>query len=772
MCKPTSLCKRGSIRMNGLWPNSLRSYWLSAILFPFLLLSAGAPAFAGHGGSSQSLPAEDLIRISNDSHKELANIPVSVSRPFVQSEIRNFARAKIESAPLLTQCDVKNRWPDGSLKFAIVSFVVPRIPAKGSVAVSFSNQSSGNNTGYLDQAGMLDSAFNFEATIRMTGAVTQTISARQILSRGAFRYWLQGPIVTAVILEDRTPARAFDRDFGDGSKALHPIFEAWFYPQNHTVQVGYAIENTWASSNPAIDARDETYGLSLTAGLASPQTVFTNPTFTHIALSRWHETFWVSGEPPPIRVDHNIRYLVQTKAIPNYDTSLKLDPNLISAKYDSWVHSTHLLQGDDRGIGNYDKALDAGGAADWIGPMDTWDVLYLLTMDDRMLKASRGNANLAGRLPWHFREADTRAASGHFFDATGTGTVDTFGRVISVNARQQVTLSDLTPDQCGNDAPDDIHLGNVTSDGWGGHLARGHIPDVAYIPYLTSGEYYYLEELQYEAAYIVGNKIGCYAPDLSWPRQGNAGYLNDSELRGDAWGFRTLAYAAFISPDGAPEKAYFEDKLKNNIALWEGGRNLPLTDLARRKYWKFGYDMQRDPKGESPLGSWTDRSIEFVQPPLKDDGSLLSAASPWEEGFMVYSLGMARDFGYDTGSLLQFASKRYINQCLNPATDHILIEAYRYPTQLKSTGTWIQDWRTNDSEYEKLPTTWQVAGSESADHSYGFIAMAAISFLYPYTDPQTGYKAKDAWSWIRSNKPNQYLFSSASPKWDILPRTQ
>jgi hypothetical protein len=385
---------------------------------------------------------------------------------------------------------------------------------------------------------------------------------------------------------------------------------------------------------------------------------------------------------------------------------------------------------------------------------------------------SRGNADLAGRLPWHFREADTRAGSGHFFDATATGIVDTFGRFVSVNARQQVTLSDLTPDQCGNDSADDIHLGNVTTDDWRGHLARGHIPDVAYIPYLMSGEYYYLEELQYEAAYIVGNKIGCYAPDLSWPRQGNAGYLNDSEVRGDAWGFRTLAYAAFISPDGAPEKAYFEDKLKNNIALWEGRRNLPLTDPARRKFWQFGYDVQRDPKGESPLGSWMDRGIEFAQLPLKEDGSLLGGASPWEEGFMVYSLGIARDFGYDTSSLLQFAAKRYINQCLNPATDHLLIEAYRYPTKLKSTGTWIQDWRTNDSEYEKLPATWTVAGSESADHSYGFIAMTAISFLYPYSDPQTGYKAKDAWIWIRSNKANQYLFSTASPKWDILPRTQ
>jgi len=136
---------------------------------------------------------------------------------------------------------------------------------------------------------------------------------------------------------------------------------------------------------------------------------------------------------------------------------------------------------------------------------------------------------------------------------------------------------------------------------------------------------------------------------------------------------------------------------------------------------------------------------------------------------MAYSLGMARDFGYDTVSLLQFISKRFINQCLNPGTDHILVEAYRYPTKLTSTGTWIKDWPTNDSEYATLPPHWNLT-SENGDHSYGFIFMAAVGMVYPYTDTSTGYSGAEAWNWIRANKPNQSLFSTFSPKWDILPR--
>src|SRR5262249_31334890 len=161
------------------------------------------------------------------------NRPVSISRVFVQGEIPGFAQAVVNGTAVLTQCDVKNRWPDGSLKFAIVSFVLPSMSPNSTVTGSFVNQGTGNNSRFLSQAGMLDTAYDFDSTIQMAGAITQSVSARTMLNNGSFRYWLQGPIVTAVILEDRSLARSYDKDFGDGSKALHPIFEAWFYPANH-----------------------------------------------------------------------------------------------------------------------------------------------------------------------------------------------------------------------------------------------------------------------------------------------------------------------------------------------------------------------------------------------------------------------------------------------------------------------------------------------------------------------------------------------------------
>lgn len=695
------------------------------------------------------------------------NRPVSLGRPFHQGDIAQFVQATIDGTPVLTQTDVKNRWPDGSLKFAIVSFVVPSIPASGSVTITFSNQATGNNSGYLTRSEMLASAFNFDGAIDITAAGTQTVRARDMLEAGHFRYWLQGPVVTAVLLEDRSAARTYDKDTGDGSKALHPIFEAWFYPQGNRVELGYAVENIWASTASGSSMRDQTYSMALRSGQSSPSMEFTHSSFTHIGRTRWHRKFWLGADPGPVRIDHNIKYLVTTKAIPNYDTGIKVAESLVADTYRAWTSADKTIDGSATAVGNYNKSLGAGGAAAWIGLMNTWDTLYLLTMDSRMHEVSLGNADLAGRIPWYFREADSSAGSGDYFDAPNSGSVATFGRPISVNSRKTVTLSDLqmNPANCGSAyASDKINTGTISSDGWDFYaLGRHHMPDVAYVPYLLSGRYYYLEQLQLQAAYIVGWKSGCYSQ--SYERQGEAGYISDSEVRGDAWSYRTLTYAAFLSPDGSPEKAYFDDKLGNNIAKDEGKRGVTLSIPGKLAHWTWGRDNQMYPTGPSPLGLWDHGSSGLVSSPVVSDGTVSRATSPWMEHFVVAALGMSRDMGYPTDNLLKFLAKHLYGQVLNPATTPYLIEGYRFASTLTATDDWIRDWADVDG-YHSLPSGWQLG--QNVDHGYGYIALGASSFLYPYT--VDGHTGVDAWTFLKNNKPEQERFATESPKWAILPR--
>jgi hypothetical protein len=705
----------------------------------------------------------NTIQIFETSGSTQASRPVSVPRPFRQGEIMNYAQASVDGAPVLTQCDVKNRWPDGSLKFAIVSFVIPNLPARGSVTVSFSNQTTGNNSGFLTQQDMLGASFDFDATIQMDGAVRRTVSAAQMVSGGYFRYWLQGPIVTAAIIEDRTPARAFDQDFGDGSKALHPIFEAWFYPQSGAVKVGYTIENTWASYNSSIGMRDLSYALTLRSGARTPTTEFTYPTFNHIGKSRWHKRFWIGADPPSIRIDHNLAYLVTTRLIPNYDTALRVAESLISAKYSDWLSTDKTITGGAGSagdLGSYNKGLGVAGSNMWIGLMNTWDIIYLMTMDDRMLEMVVGNGDLAGRMPMHFREADVNAGTGDYFDVGKT--VGTFGRMISVNARKLVTLMEPQTEFCGSIGEDKINTGTISDDGWG-IVWRDHMPEVAYIPYLITGEYYFLEELQYWASYVVGFRVACYGSD--WTRQGEAGYLQDSQTRGDAWGFRTLTYGACFSPDGSPEKAYFEDKLLNNLAMWEGAHDVPLTDRTRQAHWDYGHSYVMPPTGASPLGFWAHGNTGGLADPVKLDGTVLTAISSFEFDFLASAMGMARQFGYPTDALLRFCARRLFNQLLNPATVPYIVEVYRVPGLITATNDWVRTWSSLQNYYSTIPTAWRTG--EDVDHGYGYVALGTLSFLYDLS--VDGYTGRQAWDFLKANKPGQDRFATESPKWDMLP---
>jgi hypothetical protein len=131
-----------------------------------------------------------------------------------------------------------------------------------------------------------------------------------------------------------------------------------------------------------------------------------------------------------------------------------------------------------------------------------------------------------------------------------------------------------------------------------------HFPSVGYLPYLLTGKYYYMEEAQMESAYLLAWPHGCLNSQGGSSRQGNAGYITlsqNNEVRGAAWNFRSLVYAAAASPDGTPEKAYFDWYVRQNIALWEGTVGVANTDPAHVTAYNWGVTKLRFADGGSPL---------------------------------------------------------------------------------------------------------------------------------------------------------------------------
>ena len=68
-----------------------------------------------------------------------------------------------------------------------------------------------------------------------------------------------------------------------------------------------------------------------------------------------------------------------------------------------------------------------------------------------------------------------------------------------------------------------------------------HQPSLAYLPYLLTGEYYFLEELHFWAT---SNSLETDPGNRGYEK----GLIHWQQVRGQAWSLRTLGHAAYITP--------------------------------------------------------------------------------------------------------------------------------------------------------------------------------------------------------------------------------
>lgn len=227
--------------------------------------------------------ATDSVTIFESDSLARTNLPVTFGRPFVRGEIAGGScpQPVIGGTPVSSgnwQFDLKNSWPDGSVKFGVVSFIVPALSAGGSQAVTFQSGTC-NNTEFLTQTQMVNfnsgswgAALSVTADSEIVTSDAATMLAYTNPGSDSFGdcqndYWLQGPVVTAVIVQDCTSTTHWD--FGwlwNGSTmadnsgspysgncsstalcaaSLHPWYVLYFYPLNNAVRADYVLENTW-----------------------------------------------------------------------------------------------------------------------------------------------------------------------------------------------------------------------------------------------------------------------------------------------------------------------------------------------------------------------------------------------------------------------------------------------------------------------------------------------------------------------------------------------
>jgi hypothetical protein len=700
-------------------------------------------------------PATNSLTITEKAGVTTSNYPIQIGRPFVQGEVPNYPQVLINGTVVTTQADVKSRWPDGSAKHAILTFYIPTLQAGSTITVTFQNQGSGNNAGYATKSDMLGTGYNFDATMQLTGSTIQNASARTMLNAGAFTYWLQGSIATSIILADHSLSRTYDIGF-DSYKAFRPIFHATFWPSINKVRVRFVgeIANTEALEN-------QTYSLVLRTGSASPATVYSKSAFTHYAGTRWTKEVWMGTPPSSIAIDHNLAYLAQTKLVPNYDVSKVVSEATLAYAYAQWTTAGKDLFA----AGNWMLDMSSPGGRQDIGPYPTWTVQWLYSGDVRLKEKAFGNADLAAAWPMHYREGN----GAKYVDRSRT--VNGVGRVLSVSTRPTLTLADLSYSYTVA-ADRVVPVGTVSNGGWAPDDA--HTPDPFSPQYLLSGDFWYLEELYFWASWgaAVSNGAAYEYPEGRGPTGAEGGI--PGQIRGQAWTLRNRVHAASLAPDGAPEKAYFETLIADAIAIWEGGLNITASPANATANWNWGRTIRTRwwPSTIPPLHHWEPGAALFVQTCI--DPAVTSAAlSPWEQNFMMFALGRAKELGYRSDLLVSWLGVNVIGQIIGSGYDPYLSGAYRIPVRRVSDGGYFGTWTalragflatfSADGTYYPTPQSYWNTFVTDGDHGYPLIALAAVAMAATESGGST------AWNWMAQNALTASVLND-NPKWAILPR--
>jgi len=708
-------------------------------------------------GMAQS-DATNFITIREKAGVTTNQYPIQIGRPFVPGEIPNFPQAVIGNTNLVTQADVKSRWPDGSVKHAILSFYLPALVANSTVTVNFINQVSGNNSGFLAKADMLATGLNFDATMELAnGGTTLSASARTMLNADKFEYWHQGAVMTSVIIADHSTARASDLGF-DANKSFRPIFHATFWPAINKVKVRYIgeIANTEA-------LQDQVYALALKLGNTAPLTVYTKPSFTHIAASRWTKEFWLGGVPPTIEINHNLTYLAKTKTLPNYDTSRVIPESALAQAYTDPYSGWSFVAKDLYDPGNMLKYMGSTGGRDEIGPYPTWTVRWLYTGDRRVQEQTFGNANLSAAFPVHFREGNGAKT----FESGGTNAL---GRVLSIQARPTVFLNSgnfYINFQYTNPADKIVPVGAMTDEGW--YPDGAHQPDFHSPLYLLTGDYFHLEEMYFWASW--GAAYTSPGTDVSYgrgPTSSTGGITG--EVRSDAWIFRNRAQAAFLAPDGTPEKAYFTKLTNDAIAIWEGTVGITGTPNQGNANWNWGNTIAVQKYG--PHGVPTIPALRFWEeggtvPSWSEEVDPAMATNrtpPWQHAFLIYSLGQAKNLGFASEPLLTWLSPMMIGQLTNPGYDPYLVGAYQMPAVRKTDNRFFDLWSQEKTGFLGNYNAQQIFTDQLSDanHGYPMIAIPATGMVAHHPGGSA------AWSFIQQQVLTASSLNS-NPKWLILP---
>lgn len=402
------------------------------------------------------------------------------------------------------QVSVKNRWPDGSIKFAILSGIAS-VPTSAGITVSLSTAAAQAQGSPLDTARLRSTGTVAEIACGAFGSALWTAADWD----APFKSWVAGPSMSswiyrkAVGVDKHLVAWLEVRLYANGAVEMLPWIENGYLlvsgPSNKPATYSFTLNRSQRMS-AAIDLKHHTR----------------SPLINGTALSYW------AGQDPGTIARPDAAYLQATELVPSYQGQLAPGSTVLTGLVTTYVP---LQAGNFK----YDQdSMASSGYQEPIGLLPQHDVAYLVSNDVRAYTAVIRNGFSAGRWAIHYRDETTNRPPRFSAHPTlnilgGQGFKDVGG---STNGKR-------TPVVSGGNPP-----------GWD----VAHSPSVGYLAYLLSGRWYFMEEVQFATtANYLGNGDG---PVL---RAGSKGLVQPCpgawQTRSSAWDWRTRVQALCITPD-------------------------------------------------------------------------------------------------------------------------------------------------------------------------------------------------------------------------------
>jgi hypothetical protein len=509
--------------------------------------------------------------------------------------------------------------------------------------------------------------------------------------------WLAGPVVRES--DYRVALRA------EGGGAQHPHLAVrvhWrHYQASGAVRADVIVENDWAYV-----ARPQNWTYAVTI-FRDGAPVYRHASLTHYHHSRWHKLVWSEGWAEPF-VRHNLPYLLRSGIVPHYDDQLVIPARVLDDDLNALAKSDTGPMGSAL-VTTYMPMT--GGRPD-IGPLPRWAVLYLLSMDQRERAVLIANADAGASMPMHYRDQLTgRPAT---LDDHPTMTTE-FGEASPKDAFPAVTNGE-TP--------------------WS--IDAAHHPSLFYVPYLITGDLFYLEEQQFWANWMLASVDPSY-------RDKGRGRLSQNQLRGQAWSLRTLGEAAVATPDADPLKAYFNTRLAYNMDWY----------------------VQRYAHNDNPLETSKLGIIDL-------GGEPSGKGSPWQQDFLFLTVGHLAEMEVPKAEefarwLAKFTVGRWNSDALGFC--HKMAPAYYINVRSAVSGVYFSDWATLFRENRE---SWDPDGGCPANFPFGYpdspggYVANSYAMLGLATDLHIP-GAREAFLRLRKEAPIMVGKFAEDPTWDIVP---